>query len=453
MRKIFNCDIENMNKIINNVHQKRHIQEKKNTAAMTSNTASVLVRLMQCNYCSFNATQRHTIKSHVEKSHQEICVIGLGFTVKYINTKTENQRLKDTLQNAGRSVAGAKFISLKSSCLDSREPSMETLLNRTYKTDSDNSDSVKTAKVEPAGYGDMEHYDSDSMRLKAVNIRGKLKNYDGDELTPEEENRVKLENIIKLEPAENTEANGDGAIHKYLERLRNEENSVKLENTVKFEAVENTGANGDEAIYKYLERLSRGTSSSKALSSCSPKQDSVPVFGMPVLQVKSPPSVSKTISSPGYRKKMIRIIQCNFCDYLIMKKKCCFIKMKQHINRMHPTDDRVEEHNSGYSIQYRDAETVQTLLESLQTLEAKLNVQSKKDFKVPTILNVGTVKIKIEPHIQDKNQKQEADTKSLDDNVKMEVNDFGEEIKEEAEFKLMMNNKMVVKLERVDSDI
>ena len=35
----------------------------------------------------------------------------------------------------------------------------------------------------------------------------------------------------------------------------------------------------------------------------------------------------------------------------------------------------------------------------------------------------------------------------------MEVNDFGEEIKEEAEFKLMMNNKMVVKLERVDSDI
>merc|ERR1712067_7359 len=100
---------------------------------------------------------------------------------------------------------------------------------------------------------------------------------------------------------------------------------------------------------------------------------------MPVLQVKSPPSVSKTISSTGSQKnKMIRIIQCNFCDYLIMKNKCCFIKMKQHINRMHPTDDKVEEHNSGYSIQYRDAETMQTLLESLQTLEAKLNVQSKK---------------------------------------------------------------------------
>ena len=128
--------------------------------------------------------------------------------------------------------------------------------------------------------------------------------------------------------------------------------------------------------------------------------------------------------------------------------------MKQHINRMHPTDDKVEDHNSGYSIQYRDAETVQTLLESLQTLESKLNVQqSKKDFKVPTILNVGTVKIKIEPHIQDKNQKQEAATKSLDDNVKMEVNDFGEEIKEEAEFKQLMDNKMVVKLEREDSDI
>ena len=437
MRKIFNCDIENMNKIINNVHQKRHIQEKKNTAAMTSNTASVLVRLMQCNYCSFNATQRHTIKSHVEKSHQEICVIGLGFTVKYINTKTENQRLKDTLQNAGRSVAGAKFISLKSSCLDSREPSMETLLNRTYKTESNNSDSVKTAKVEPAGYG------------------VQFKHYDCDGSPPEEENRVKLENTVKLEPAEKTEANRDEAINKYLERLRNEENRVKLENTVKLEAVENTEANSDEAIYKYLERLSRGTSSSKskARSSCSPKQDSAPVFDTPALQVMPTPSASKTSSPGSQKKKMIRIIQCNFCDYLIMKKKCCFIKMKQHISRMHPTDDRVEEHNSGYSIQYRDAETVQTLLESLQTLEAKLNVQSKKDFKVPTILNVGTVKIKIEPHIQDQNQKQEADTNSLDDNVKMEVNDFGEEIKEEAEFRLMMNNKMVVKLERVDSDI
>ena len=148
-----------MNKIINNVHQKRHIQEKKNTGAITSNTASVLVKQMQCNYCSFNTTLRHDIKSHIEKSHREICVIGLGFTVKYINTKTESQRLKDTLLNAGRNAAGAKFISLKSSSLESREPSMETLLNRTFKTENNDSDSVNTAKVEPAGYGvQFKHY-------------------------------------------------------------------------------------------------------------------------------------------------------------------------------------------------------------------------------------------------------------------------------------------------------
>ena len=65
---------------------------------------------------------------------------------------------------------------------------------------------------------------------------------------------------------------------------------------------------------------------------------------------------------------------------------------------------------------------------------------------------MGTVKIKIKPDIQDQNQKQEADANFLDDNVKMEVNDYGEEIKEEDQVKISMDG-MVVKLEREDSDI
>ena len=406
-----NSGVENIN-----------IKLKKNTAVpMTSDTEIVLVRQMQCNYCSFNTTLRHDIRTHVEKSHRDICVIGLGFTVKYINTKIQSQRLKDT---------------------------------RTYKTKSNNRDSVNTAKVEPAGDG-VQHYDSESMTLKAANVRVKLKHCDGDDrlkLTPEDKNRVKLEHTVKLEPVENTEANGDDEeIYKYLERLRNEENRVKLENTVKLEAVENTEANGDEAIYKYLDRLSRGTSSSKAPSSCSPKQDSAPVFDTPALQVMPPPPVSKTTSSPGsQKKKMTRVLQCNFCNYLIVKKKCCFIKMKQHINKMHPPNDRVEAHNSGYSIQYKEIKMLRQYPDRRQN-----DLQLKKDFKVPTptptILNVGTVKIKIKPDIQDQNQKQEADANFLDDNVKMEVNDYGEEMKEEAKVKLLMDG--IVKLEREDSDI
>ena len=88
--------------------------------------------------------------------------------------------------------------------------------------------------------------------------------------------------------------------------------------------------------------------------------------------------------------------------------------------------------------------------------DRRQDLQLKKDFKVPTptptILNVGTVKIKIKPDIQDQNQKQEADANFLDDNVKMEVNDYGEEMKEEAKVKLLMDG-IVVKLEREDSDI